>query len=185
MQLKTNDWKLWLIQSTFGNYQEPNNLCEFAKKLIFSLLVIPFTWVGHLINLIRRERDFHGGFGVLVLCIGFIVSGVLCDPGSKNSNPGMFHEYVKNWSYWEKISLFYFSAPISLAALALFLACCLGAIALCVWPFVTLQDNIRDKRRARRGMPGQETNNFLVLYFRGLKEKYCVKITYIAPDEKA
>lgn len=199
MNIKENNWKIWLIRSTFGikdhetgtsNYwpnRLPQNICQFTKMFLVSLLSIPFSWMSHLLNLIRRDTDANAWWGIVMQIIGMIAMFASMQPELGNTHsPGWFYEMTKTYSITEKLWFMYWASPIALLSLGISLAVVICAIAFgIIWPVKWCEEKIQEKKRNKRdekrnqAPPVEETNNWLRLYIRGLKDKYCVKINYI------
>ena len=185
MQLKSNDWKLWLIESTFttDNFERPKTSCEFGWKFIASILLIPFAWISHLINLIAK-MTIHAGWGLFILFVGMAISAsfITGPVDAKTTHFGLFiHEMFSHFSPGEKLLVCYFSAPLTIALL-------LAAVALfvCIIAFVFIfpYEWIKQKMRvAKYESRNKETNNWFILFYRGIKNKFCVKITYVENEQ--
>ncbi len=175
MNLKENNWKIWLIQSTFGRHDLPPDLCSFVKLFVPALLLLPFAWIGHITNLILKDKEYHIGWGFLVLVIGFVIIGAFISPGHNGKDIGMFYQYVKDYGYWTRMSIAYLASPLAIVALLICIGLIISIIVMVAWPFMKLKDFIQDRKHLR---DSEQNNNWLTLYYKGLKEKYCVKITY-------
>jgi hypothetical protein len=64
--IKKSNWKIWLIMSTFGignneDHKLPKNLCQFVPKFLLSILAIPISWFGHIINILSKNKGVNAG----------------------------------------------------------------------------------------------------------------------------
>lgn len=184
MNIKENDWKIWLIRSTFGidnyesDYKLPKNICQFVKMFFVSILSIPFAWMSHLVNICTKKTDLHAGIGCLLLFIGMVANTVFV---CSENNP---ITYFDDFSGLQKLLLIYACAPLGVLALALLIA----AVACVVLVPCHFYDKWKKKRKEKQRKAewidqSEKPDSWITSFIKGLKNKYCVSITYVS-DKK-
>jgi hypothetical protein len=74
MNLKLNDWKVWIVRSTFAmdNIDKlPKDFYSFFWHFIFSIIIIHVSFFNHTVNLIfyRKNPKMGSGTGFCVQVI--------------------------------------------------------------------------------------------------------------------
>ena len=57
LNFSKNSWHAILWESTFGEGTPPDSICPYFWTTIFAMILFPLCIVGHLINLISRNRS--------------------------------------------------------------------------------------------------------------------------------
>ena len=152
---------------------------------VFSLLVIPFVWMSHVVNLIRRDTDMPAWGGLIMQFLGMVIFAIACQ-SDQNS---IAHSYLKNiiMQYpgpLDRLWICYLISPIALILFSVFIVAMASALFGIFWICEILKDKILviAKKRNPKEEVKTESSNWIILYLKGLKNKYCVKITYIKPE---
>lgn len=165
MNIKESDWKIRLIQSTYGSYDKPADLCSLVKQLAISILVLPFTYISHISNIITKGPNMPGWIGALMLLFGFAFTVVAVDANADYSN-------------LEIMKVGYVLAPVMIILLTVCVAATLGILYLFSISYNYMWDNILKKTFKPTKEKTAKEPNWLVLYCKGIKDRYCVKINY-------
>jgi len=122
MNLKKNSWHSALVQSTYGEGSLPQSLCPYFWKLLFAILVIPFTFIAHIVNLICRDYVVNGTPSVIFLFLTLAFSNFYVPKG------------VTYFSFWWVLWGF------------LTLCAVVGVVALIIWLFCILEERSERKQ---------------------------------------
>lgn len=179
MEIKKNDWKVWLILSTFGiEFREwynctkeqaaeydatwrkgekwynvtPQDICTFRKMFIISLIMFPFSYMSHAFNLIWRTKDASAWKGLVAFVIFFLLTTGFSQPGSiEKPNVLILSTYAQAhcFSITEKLLFYYACTPLVMLTIAALFGC-LGLLLFGVcWPFVYLNDLYKERKEKK------------------------------------
>ena len=181
MEIKTNNWKIWLICSAYAidETELPKTLCKFVKMFIMALISIPFAWSSHIVNLIFRKTDMSAGWGFAAQILGMIITAAIFEP---TRHPDAY-ALISQYSTGEQLLLCYAVGPFAtLAGLLAFAIMC-----LCCAHFIFGWDMLNERwqgNKEKEWFTNPHTTMFWVAeIYRSIKNKYCVKIKY-TKDEK-
>jgi hypothetical protein len=160
----------WIYSSTYSvsRYRLPNSLCKYFWASIFAILIIPITYIGHIVNLIWFRKDpedgIHGGFATFIHLIIFFI-GII--PFLDNK------EYTPNYLICMLVGIGILSVAV-------------GTLFLTVWGIKSLVEYIQaynHRRRVNKFLSEdtqQSTSVFGVIkaYTKGFFDKYCPSITW-------
>ena len=175
MNIDEKNWKLWLIKSTYGlkhSVYYPKDVCDFARKLIISIVFLPFCYVSHLINLFSRKIEFSGGFGFGVIVISMLVgSGIVTEHCQIN------FLYDPDRSLFGDIAIVYaLAVPIAVCGLFLIAAIALISLGFSIpIEYVVKKINNRPKKSTDKIA---NKKGLVATYIENIKKKHCTRITY-------
>ena len=189
--INPENWKVRLISITFGleHYELPKTLCGLHIRLAISLLLLPFTWMGVLINYLLKDNEKTIPMGIGLFIVGLVGMIICCSPGTGNiqthsffnpASPGILYGVFQSLNGIERILLLYCGIPVIILAIAA--SFCLFALVLvmicypCSWAYENIKDRWEDRDE---WFTNPNTKMFwIVQILRSIKKKYCVQIKY-------
>lgn len=159
MELKRNNWKNWLIQSTFDN-DLPETLCGFVLLFVVSLILIPFAWISHAINLIRGKIEYNAFWGIGFLFFGGCIQCAILFSEHFPEHGVLFTSLMHKFSPMTQALICYFTAPFGILFLLIFVVI-LGLLFLACELLI------------KKFVLGR-----FFLKMKEVKRKHCVKINY-------
>jgi hypothetical protein len=173
MEIKKNDWKVWLILSTFGiefrewhnvskseeaqydrNYRRvkkwwqvtPQDICTFRKMFIISLIMLPVSYFGHIFNWLSKTKDASAGRAFLFLLVFYLITVMLCLPGTVEKPNGFDYQQQFCSTLIDKLIFYYVCAPLLVIAVG---TICL-ALFVVACPFIWLYETYKTYNRNKR-----------------------------------
>ena len=176
MKIKTNDWKLTMIITTFS-VQRPKSLCSFSQLFVLALLMSPLIYPAYIYRAFVKgtHKDEVGGFvGFLVFIFGWGMSMYFFDK----------LKFLGITPPGEQMLLSYAGSLVGVLIIYIGLAVLIGIIFGCAWCHESVSLYI-DKRRYKRSYLQKQDKkpNVLIEYIKAVKQKYCPKIEYVEPEQ--
>lgn len=193
MKIKENDWKIWLIRSTFGikDYQTggseyfpnrlPQDTCAFLKMFVLSVILLPFSITGHIFNLfILRDTDNHSGYSIFFHLVGSIMFFGFSTQPLPNTVMTHVYDFAQMHSDWNIFLLSYLCGPVMLLCAILIMLIALIILGCMTVGVIHVYEKIvENKNKIIVVNDKKESTHWLVVCMRGLKERYCSKVVYV------
>lgn len=189
-----NSWHAKLYKSTYGisyiydedlNESEyiPDNICEYGKKLAFAILLAPFSYLGHIYNLCKREYDVSAIYSSIhVITALFLGLMTTINYYSSMGRKIGFHELIISYLFGLLDIIIIIGAALVICYIYQLIAYILEEMTVVVKKFfkkkeLTLEEklDIEFKKEWGRYEPKSNPIGDWVKSFKG---KYCSKISW-------